>query len=471
MDLLRINNDYSFYISDNEEVKNKLYKALRFREKNYFHSTLYKQKKWDGFVNFFDKDNGKFLTGLLPEIEGALQHFNVPYHKFDLRESLPLQTTNIDKNFLSAYGRELYDYQVDYINCALKYQRGVIFAPAGSGKSLTIIGILKALLPNTPALIATNTTSLISQIYDDCIKYDITGIGRCYDQFFEPNVVTCANIQSAHKIDNLLPHIRVLIVDEIHAMMSKIPKRVYRKMKQAYMRIALSATPFKFGGTDYGQKYSVKGYFGPVFKTQATDAIDGFVTTEVLQKRKTLSGSECTFYHITEPELLFEIYQDAYTKGIAESYYFHDIVTRLTKTLTGRTLILVERLQHGNALAEMIPGALWVKGEDNLSTRKAVIKQLQESKENVVAIATHGIFNTGINFFLNNLVNAAGGQAEHQIIQRMGRGLRTAEDKDVLHYYDFIFKINDYLLDHSEERVKILQKEGHHVTIKDEFDF
>ena len=76
------------------------------------------------------------------------------------------------------------------------------------------------------------------------------------------------------------------------------------------------------------------------------------------------------------------------------------------------------------------------------------------------------IFNTGINVYVHNLINAAGGQADHQIIQRMGRGLRTAKDKEILKYYDFIFKINKYLQQHSEKRIKILKKEGHEVKIE-----
>lgn len=65
------------------------------------------------------------------------------------------------------------------------------------------------------------------------------------------------------------------------------------------------------------------------------------------------------------------------------------------------------------------------------------------------------------------MINAAGGQADHQIIQRMGRGLRTAADKDILRYFDFIFKTNKYLEKHSEKRIKILKKEGHEIEIKD----
>ena len=114
---------------------------------------------------------------------------------------------------------------------------------------------------------------------------------------------------------------------------------------------------------------------------------------------------------------------------------------------------------------------MWVRGKDNASTREYVINELQKSKKNVIAIATQGIFNTGINVFVHNLINAAGGNAEHVIIQRMGRGLRTADDKDVLNYYDFMFFINDYLLEHSRKRVRILVGQGHDVIVRDTVDF
>jgi len=126
----------------------------------------------------------------------------------------------------------------------------------------------------------------------------------------------------------------------------------------------------------------------------------------------------------------------------------------------------VDRLAHGDTLQSLIPNALWVQGKDNDETRKQVIEQLQKS-ENCIAIATQGIFNTGINVFVHTLINAAGGQADHQIIQRMGRGLRTAKDKEELLYIDFIFETNPYLHKHSMKRVKILQKQGHSIEILD----
>ena len=466
-----VENHQSTLLGCPEAVYSKIHKALRFRDRGYFHSVLYKRKLWDGFIEFMKKDNGKFLTGLLPEIEGALKMLEVEYEFIDQRTNVDFLYEKIDQNFLNQWLKpgekpiELYDYQVELINQALKYKRGIIQAPTSGGKTNIMISILKSLPSNCPTLILANRKSLVEQNYEEMQKWGFPNIGRLYDKYNEPNMFTCATVQSIKKIEKVLPKIKALIVDEIHEMTSKGPKRAYNKMKDCSIRIAVSATPFKFGGQDKVQKYTVKGYFGPVF-TSTTAGEEKVLTTKSLQERKILSESKCIFYPVREPDLQYEVYQDAVTYGIARNFHLHKMVQKLVSTLSGRTLILVERIEHGDMLADLIPQASWVKGEDTSETRKVVIDQLKHS-ESAIGIATSGIFNTGLNVFVHNLINCASGQAEHMIIQRMGRGLRTAKDKDICNYYDFLFHNNEYLYKHSMKRVKILQKEGHEVEIKE----
>lgn len=808
MDVLKIANDYSYFLSDNIFVKKDLWNRLRFRDKNYFHNRAYKMKKWDGFINFFDEDSGKFLTGILPEICAVLKHHNVEYTIDDTRQFTQFQYQNIDDQFLNQWLAKdanpvnLYDYQVELINQVIKHRRGIIFAPTGchakgtllptfngefilvenikkgdkligingeqrtvsdlfkgtdemyeicpkkgkpftvnqhhiltlmkyktneiidvkvkdwlnwsnkrksshylfrtkalfsekklpldsyllgillgdgclrdtpnvtnsrieiinavaeqinllglkivkyksniksptysfcgksghknklteilkklnlhkttsankfiplefktsnenerlkllaglidtdgcistdkscfcftseseilandvcfvskscgltasvktfknkknrnfqknyfrvtiggniheiptiikicpkqnkrnclksgfsvkyvgqgeyfgfslleephyltddffvthnSGKTNILTGILKCIQHNTPTLILANKKSLVEQNYDELIKWQFKNVGRLYGKYNTPNIITVSTFQSVHKIEKFLPKYKVLLVDEIHDATSKIPKIVYKKTKLADIRIGISATPFKFGGKDNVQKFTVKGFFGPIFKIKSTTK-NGVLTTSELQDRGILSSSECTFYPIREPQIPHDIFIDAVTRGIAESYHFHKIVTRLAKLQKGRTLILVDRIAHGDALHSLLPNSLWIQGKDDLETRKEVIKQLQTSEGDVIGIATQQIFNTGINVHLHNLINAGGGQADHLIIQRMGRGLRTAKDKETLNYYDFVFEINSYLKTHSEKRIKILEKEGHKIQRK-EIDF
>lgn len=464
--VLRIQNCYSWLYCEKPEVLSVLHENMRFREKGYFHSRLYKQKLWDGYTEFFSKKTGRFLTGLLPEVKAALAHLGEEYRILDERGEFEFAHLEIDKHFLD--GMELYDYQVDLTNGLIKHKRGVICAPTGAGKTAIMLAILKALPRGTPTLVLANKKSLVQQNYEEIMNYGFKDVGRLYGRYNEPNIITCSTVQSLHKIEPLLEKIKVLVVDEIHENMSRQPKKYFNKLKSCSVRAAVSATPFKFGGKDMCQKWLVKGYFGPALKAKSAG---GSLTTSHLQDRGMLSKSRCVFYPVREPDLKYEIYMDAVTRGIAENWHFHEIIKRLVSKLTGRTLILVERIAQGDSLASIIPESLWVQGKDDLDARKMVIDKLKTSKERVVAIGTQQIFTAGINVMTHNVVNAAGGQADHHIIQRVGRGLRTAEDKEILNYYDFVFHNNEYLLEHSKKRIKILKKENHEIIIKDELDF
>jgi superfamily II DNA or RNA helicase len=468
---IKIENNYSQLITKDNDLKELLWKQLRFRDRNYFHSALYKAKKWDGFQNFFSQSTGKFLTGLLPEVKLVLKFKGVEYSLDDRRDKFNFIFNKIDENFMN-YGEHaivLRDYQVDFVNQSILLKRGIIKAPTSAGKSNCLIALAKCLPPKTPTLILTNRKSLVDQNYHEMMKWDIPGMGRVYDNVCDINYITCSTVQSAHKLEDFLPKVKAIIVDEIHDLMNKSALDLYKQVPNAVVRICMSATPFKFDGKDLVQKYRVKGWFGAQFEVES--APDKELSTKFLQEKGSLSKSKCIFFKIKEPQIPYHVYTDAVTEGIAENFDFNKKIANLAKSLKGRTLILVERLSQGDLLNKLIPNSLWIKGEDSLQDRKPVIEKLKNSTEDVIAIATIGIFNTGIDVKVMNLISAAGGKAEHQITQRIGRGLRTANDKDILNYYDFIFDINPYLKKHSYNRINILKKLGHEIIIKEELDF
>jgi superfamily II DNA or RNA helicase len=348
------------------------------------------------------------------------------------------------------------------------YLLGDFTVTHNTGKTAIMTSLVKCLPKHCPTLILSNRKGLSDQHYKDLKNWGIQDIGRLYDKHKEPNFITCATWQSAGKLGKLLPKIRALIVDEVHEMTSVGSRKIYNKLTGACVRVGISGTPFKFGGKDNTQKWITKGYFGPPIKIKSADG--GVLTVKEAQKKNMLSLCKATFWPIRTPMIPYDIYMDAVTRGIAENYDFHNIVVNLVKTLKGRTLILVERIAHGDILHNMIPNSLWIQGKDNLETRKEVLDELMFSSS-CIAIATQGIFNTGVNFYCHNLINTAGGQADHTIIQRIGRGLRPSDDKEHLNYHDFYFHINDYLEDHSKKRIKIMKSQGHEVIIKDTIDF
>jgi len=262
----------------------------------------------------------------------------------------------------------------------------------------------------------------------------------------------------------------VLIVDEVHDCMSDVPTTAYKKMTSATVRIGISATAFKWDKKkiDNVHKWSLKGNFGPIFKTTTTES--GSLTTKELQDRGILSKSDCTFYPVLSPNLAYEPYQDAVKLGIEQNFHFHDMVKKITDRCEGRTLIVVERIEQGQYLSQLIPGSTFIQGKTKLKERLPTMNALK-SGERSVAIVMRQIITAGINVKIHDLINAAGGEGAHNVIQLMGRGLRNADDKELLKYHDFNFLINDYLRKHSEWRIEVLNKEGHNVTIKDTFDF
>jgi len=469
--LITVNNDFCQLQTDNQEILNYLIANLKFRQKGYQFTPLYKSKKWDGFVNFFSAKTGKFLTGILPEICMILKKFQETYEFDDHRTPIKFKFDKIDEHFLQYYNEdmntkiELTDYQVDLVNQAIKHKRGIIVAPTASGKTFLMSALLKALGEHESTLVLQNRKSLAEQNYDEISRWGFKKIGSCWGGNHNPNKITVATAQSIHHMEDQLDKIRVLIVDEVHDMVSDTAKDIYKKLKNAVIRIGLSATPFKHGESDKVHKYMVKGFFGPVIKTNTTST--GRVTTSDLQQKGRLSQSKCIFHKITEPDIQLSIYSEAVDLGIVNNVTLHNKVIEITNTLSGRTLILVDRIAHGDQLKKLIPTAYWITGKDDSESRKEVINMLQSSKTSCIAIATQQIFNTGINVKIHNLINAAGGQADHLIIQRMGRGLRTADDKKEVLYIDFMFENNPYLKKHSAKRAKILEKEGHSLQFLD----
>ncbi len=478
MNEIYIYNNYSYLKTDNKEIQQKLWILFRFRKPDFYHNPAFKSKKWDGFYNFYDKEKGKFLTGLLGHVLYTLKNFDETYTLIDKREPFQFVQKSIKQDFLNDYipedmsnFKELHDFQPDLVNQVIKNKRGLIDAATGAGKSIFLISLLKCFPPKTPILVTTGSgVSLTQQLYDDLINWKVPNVGRWYGNYKDPNYITVAlaNKHAFKGLGKLLPKFKALIVDEVHNKgLSPVPTRAYDKMTNAIIRVGISATPFKDNGKDQVEKYKTIGYFGPRLKTTTTKS--GRITTSDLQKRGILSASRCTFFPIRYPDLSYEPFQDAVTLGLSKNLQFLDQVRKLAKATKGRTLILVERIEQGVTLKELLPEAHWVYGNVKIEDRLPVLKDLKY-KDNVIAIVMQKIISDGVNIFIHNLINAAGGQAHHSIVQRLGRGLRLANDKNILDYYDFIFYNNPYLLKHSEKRIKVIQDEGHELIIKDNFD-
>lgn len=460
---LIIQNCISQLILDSESIHNSIWEALRFRKKGYFHIGSYKlyrrtsgQKGWDGFTEFYSKITGKFPTGILPEVVKALNVLNLKV-EIDDQRSPEIDLDHISENIFNDQGITLYDYQVEIVNSIWKSQRGIIKAATASGKTLMFTALVKSIPPKTPALILFRSRGLVRQTYEIFKQNGIENLGRIYSGCFEPNSILLTTIQSKANYLSLLDKFEVLIVDESHEFSTPKSIEFFKKMKKCRYRFGFSATPWPKG--DIVRKYQAKSWFGPVLAN---------IETKELQDKGRLSKSDCYFHKIEKPyEIALLDYNSAYQKGVVENPYLHKKINEIIdKYKTGRILIIVEKLPHGEALHALIRNSIWVSGADSDETRDYAIKKLRESApdEKVVVIASR-IMQTGVDVFVHALINAAGYQSDIMTIQRKGRGLRLAPDKEKLDYHDFYYTNNSYLEKHSKERIKHLKAEGHEIQI------
>eukprot|EP00698_Gefionella_okellyi_P004899 TRINITY_DN14527_c0_g1_i2.p1 TRINITY_DN14527_c0_g1~~TRINITY_DN14527_c0_g1_i2.p1 ORF type:complete len:372 (-),score=65.84 TRINITY_DN14527_c0_g1_i2:38-1153(-) len=350
---------------------------------------------------------------------------------------------------------KLRDYQIEIANRALEERRGIIKAATGSGKTVIFSAIVKALGDGVPTMVLFRSRQLVDQTYRVFQARGLQNIGRVHMDFYEPNVVTCCTIQSIHKLTKLVPGIRALIVDECHEFSSTKSVAILKKFKNATWRLGFSATPWK--SDDVVHNYRLKSWFGP-------ELCD--LGTAELQKQDVLAPSLIHLYPMTAPNNIQHLpFDQAQEIGVFENEILNQSVVKLVNSISsGRILILVRRLSHGNRLSFLMPDAFWIQGADDMATRDFVFKQLSTSSaKKVVAIASP-VGYTGIDVHVHHVINAAGGLSPTQTIQKIGRGLRKAADKDRLDYHDFYFSTNPYLRAHSDERVRTLESEGHTIV-------
>lgn len=105
---------------------------------------------------------------------------------------------------------------------------------------------------------------------------------------------------------------------------------------------------------------------------------------------------------------------------------------------TGNTLVLVDRLAAGNALLERLPtGTVFVSGKMKTDDRQNEYDEINQSV-NSITLATYGVAAVGLNIpRIFNLVMIEPGKSFVRVIQSIGRGVRTAKDKDFVQIWDF----------------------------------
>ncbi|GAM28638.1 hypothetical protein SAMD00019534_118140, partial [Acytostelium subglobosum LB1] len=389
--------------------------------------------------------------------EDDIAHLRV----FDLQPP-DLESKRVDDSLLLPTVK-LHDFQVESINFALANHRGIIKCATGGGKTMILASLIKALGDDVTVVILVTKRSLVTQIYDSLKATGVCQPGRVSSDYFEPSRVTISTLKSAHKIADLCRSAQVMMVDEVHEFASPSARQTFKMFDNAYSRFGFSATPFKVGDPVHNHRII------SVFGTLLCD-----ISTQDLTKIDILSNAYIHFYPINYPlqrKTTITSFHDVESRLVAENEHLNQSIAKLVESIpTGRIMILVKRLAHGDALSELIPDAYWVKGDDGVETREFVLNKLKHSKNEKVVAIFSAIGYVGVDVRIHHLINASGGKDPNMTLQKLGRGLRKADDKTHLDYHDFFFspKVHKALSAHSSSRMSVLRREGHQVIMEPE---
>ena len=427
-------------------------------------------KYWDGMIRLYSPGTGELYGGLLDHLHewANEKSYNISYETNDWYG--PVEETN---DFVSMEGVKVFmdkithiqprEYQYKAVYEALKNNRKLLLSPTGSGKSLMIYSLVRYYCAtNKKTLIIVPTTSLVVQMVNDFKQsgWDADAhVHKIYsgrDKNTDKEVII-STWQSIYKFPKrYFDDIDCVIGDEAHLFKSKSLTGIMTKLHNAKYR-------FGFTGTLDGSKthkWVLEGLFGSCKQVTKTDD---------LIKSGYLSKFRIKVLLCEHHPQYFENYQEE-IDYLVQHKGRNNIIKNLVADLKGNTLVLFNYIEkHGEPLYEMINSTVdeqrkvfFVHGGTDVEDREEV-RQLTETENNAVIIASYGTFSTGINIKrLHNIIFASPSKSRVRNLQSIGRVLRKGEGKELATLYDIADNINgrNYTLKHLNERVNIYQSEN-----------
>ena len=438
----------------------------------------YKNKYWDGKIRLFNIQNGEIYVGLLDKIIQFCKDHEYTYEfKKNDYYGLPFEVNpTISKEGVKDYVTSISkykprDYQVDGIYDALKHNRKLLISPTASGKSLMIYGIVRYFVERTQnTLIVVPTTSLVEQMYKDFADYGWDVGSYCHKIYAGKERDTDAQViittwQSIYKLPRkYFERFSVVIGDEAHQFKSKSLISIMTKLGNAKYRYGFTGT---LDGTQT-HKWVLEGLFGPSYK---------IIKTDELMKKGHVATLDINVLLLKHPPNKFETFEDEIQYIIGHQKR-NNFIRNLALDLKGNTLILFARVEgHGEPLYNLINNnsiierhVFFVHGGVATEDRER-IREITESENNAIIVASYGTFSTGINIKnLHNIIFASPSKSRIRNLQSIGRVLRKGSNKSKATLYDIADDISyksrrNYTLNHLIERIKVYNEENFNYDI------
>lgn len=366
------------------------------------------------------------------------------------------------------------DYQEESVMAAIRNKSGVIVLPTSAGKTLVIALLVKSIQHqhDCKALILVPDIQLVAQTYSDFIEYGISEeeITK-WTGSTEPNkdakiVISNAQILLSEKQDlSLLKDIKLLVIDEVHKI------RYGNKINKVVEQIPAL---FRYGltGTLPDNKIDQWNIFGKIGRViyfkQSADLREQKYISQVHVAALKLNYKNTPQFTVPSMHNPTAGYEEEIT-WLQTNKFRNEIITKLVNKADKNTLIMVDRIAHGEELLRVLQECTtkevhFVHGAVEIEERE-MIRRLMEEQDNVACIAISKIFSTGINIKnLHNIIFAAIGKARIKIIQSIGRSLRKHISKKQATIFDIWDNLR-YGNKHVVERLALYDREQIPYTI------
>lgn len=469
-------NDIHMKVVCDTGIRMEMSEFFTFFVPGYKHMPKFKNGSWDGKIRLLNMMNGLIYVGLLHKVKDFCHRYEynlVIDPELEPNEPIPRQV---------GYGlAELYktkhpprDYQNTTVYHALKEKRAIFVSATSSGKSFSIY-LTARYLVNTKKkiLIIVPTKALVRQMAGDFIDYN-NGIEPFTMHQIEGGVdkdidaeVIISTWQSIYKQPKQwFDKFEAIIGDECHEFKAKSLIEIMEKIPECEYKLGFTGT---LDGTECNELV-LTGLFGRAIDiVDAATLINNGTLVEFKINCIILKHGETPRKVLKKKDYATE------TSFVISHTERNKFIRDLAWNLKGNTLILTQSVEQGKHLQDIIKKegkqVLFVSGKDSTDYREEV-RKITELNNNVVIIATYGVFQRGINIVnLDNLILATPSKSKIRILQSIGRVLRRGENNVKAFLFDLADDISseDYSnhgMRHFKERIDIYNEQGFDYEIR-----
>ena len=458
------------------ETRRKIVNKLKFDLPYARHMPAYKLGRWDGTKTYFSIGGTGYLAHLdviLPIIEDSGYEIDIE----DLRHHSKIEFAPINENYWADQGKTwpkghpeagtpivLRDYQYDVVNKFLENPQALQEVATGAGKTITTATLSHLCEPYGRTMVVVPNKSLVVQTEEDYKNLGLD-VGVYFGDRKELGKThTICTWQSLNVLDKksyddetlslaeFTAGVAAIIVDEVHQAKAEVlTKLLTQNFNNCAIRWGLTGTvpkeAFEFQG--------ILASIGPVINQ---------VSAHDLQEKGVLANLQINVLQTTDVQV-FRSFQEEYSFLVTDPIRLNWMANKIKElSLSGNTLVLINRIDTGNKLIELIPNAVFVSGGMKLDDRKEEYDEIKTSDGKVI-VATYGVAAVGINIpRIFNLVLIEPGKSFVRVIQSIGRGIRKAQDKDHVEIWDFTSTCK-YAKRHLTERKKYYKEAKYPFTI------